>query len=124
MILEDVIDVITNKLFYLPFVYVFAGIIIYTIIKNIIISLFNRQSKLMKTNKNRYKTLVQLLVDIIKFVIIFIVILSILTVYGVNVKAALAGLGIASVVVGLAFQDLFKDLIVGFSIILEDYFSV
>ncbi len=121
---QEVLEVITNKLFYLPFVYTFAGIIVYAIIKKIIVALFNKQSKLMKTNKNRYKTLVQLLVDLIKFIVIFIVILSILTVYGVDVKAALAGLGIASVVVGLAFQDLFKDLIVGFSIILEDYFSV
>ena len=40
------------------------------------------------------------------------------------VKAALAGLGIVSVIVGLAFQDLFKDFIVGFTIIIEDYFSV
>ncbi len=124
MVLDKVIDIITNELFYKPIVYVFIGIIVYTIIKKIIISLFNRQSKLLKQNKNRYKTLLQLVVDIIKFVTIFIVIISILSVYGVNVQAALAGLGIVSVVVGLAFQDLFKDYIVGFSIILEDYFSV
>ena len=36
----------------------------------------------------------------------------------------MAGLGIVSVIVGLAFQDLFKDFIVGFTIIIEDYFSV
>ena len=105
MVLDKVIDIITNELFYKPIVYVFIGIIVYTIIKKIIISLFNRQSKLLKQNKNRYKTLLQLVVDIIKFVTIFIVIISILSVYGVNVQAALAGLGIVSVVVGLAFQD-------------------
>lgn len=124
MLLENILDVLINKLFYLPFVYIFVGIIVYSIIKKIVIALFNKQSKLMKTNKNRYKTLIQLLVDVIKFVTVFIVILSILSVYGINVKAALAGLGIVSVVIGLAFQDLFKDYIVGFSIILEDYFSV
>ena len=32
--------------------------------------------------------------------------------------------GIASVLIGLAFQDLFKDVIVGFFIIIEDQFSV
>ena len=124
MFLEKIIELITNKLFYKPILYIFIGIIFYSIVKRIIISLFNRQSKLLKQNKNRYKTLVQLLIDIIKFVVIFIVIISILSVYGVNVQAALAGLGIVSVVIGLAFQDLFKDYIVGFSIILEDYFSV
>ena len=124
MVLEKVIDIITNKLFYKPIVYIVVGLIVYEIIKKVIMSLFNKQSKLLKSNKNRYKTLVQLLVDMIKFTIIFIVILSILSVYGVNVQAALAGLGIVSVVIGLAFQDLFKDYIVGFSIILEDYFSV
>ena len=66
MFLEKIIELITNKLFYKPIVYISIGIIFYSIVKRIIISLFNRQSKLLKQNKNRYKTLVQLLIDIMK----------------------------------------------------------
>ena len=43
---------------------------------------------------------------LVSVVIVTLVILSILTVYGIDVAAALAGLGIMSVLIGLAFQDL------------------
>ena len=36
----------------------------------------------------------------------------------------LAGVGIVSVIIGLAIQDALKDIIRGFSILSEEYFSV
>ncbi len=121
--IDCLLKIITSKLFYLPIIYIVVGVVIYKFIKKMVVALFNRQSRLI-VNKKRYKTLLQIIVDGLKFIIILMVILSILTVYGVNVQSVLAGLGIVSVVIGLAFQDLFKDYIVGFSIIIEDYFSV
>jgi small-conductance mechanosensitive channel len=123
-ILNILLDFILSKYFYLPIIYILVGVLIYKILKKIVVAVFNRQSRLIGKNRKRYSTLVQVIVDLIKIIIIAFVLLSILTVYGVDVKAALAGLGIVSVIVGLAFQDLFKDFIVGFTIIIEDYFSV
>ena len=123
-ILNILLDFILSKYFYLPIIYILVGVVIYKILKKIVVAVFNRQSRLIGKNRKRYSTLVQVIVDFIKIIIIAFVLLSILTVYGVDVKAALAGLGIVSVIVGLAFQDLFKDFIVGFTIIIEDYFSV
>lgn len=110
--------------FYLPIIYVLIGYVFFKLIKKIITTLFNKRKRFNSKNNKRYNTLLQVTVDCVKVVIVALVILSILTVYGVDVKAALAGLGIISVLIGLAFQDLFKDFIVGFAIILEDYFSV
>lgn len=123
-ILNILLDFILSKYFYLPIIYILVGVLIYKILKKIVVAVFNRQSRLIGKNRKRYSTLVQVIVDLIKIIIIAFVLLSILTVYGIDVKAALAGLGIVSVIVGLAFQDLFKDFIVGFTIIIEDYFSV
>ena len=43
---------------------------------------------------------------------------------GVNVTSIIAGLGVASVIAGLALQDALKDIIMGFNIIIDNYFSV
>lgn len=44
--------------------------------------------------------------------------------FGINVSSLLAGLGITTAIIGLAFQDLAKDLIAGISIITEDQYEV
>lgn len=119
----NILEIVFNARFYLPIIYVIIGCISYQIARKIITTLFKRR-KMRTENVKRYNTLLQIIVDAVKIIIVVLVLLSILAVYGVDVKAALAGIGIISVLVGLAFQDLFKDLIVGFSIVIEDYFSV
>ena len=43
---------------------------------------------------------------------------------GIDTKSLVASLGVFSLVVGLALQDLFKDIISGFSIVFEGLFSI
>ncbi len=43
---------------------------------------------------------------------------------GFNVSSLIAGLGVVSVIAGLALQDALKDIIMGFNIIVDNYFSV
>lgn len=122
----EVLEKILIPEVYLPIIYISVGYISYIIVKKIMLAIFNKQKKLHGNGRNskRYNTVFQVVIDIIKIVVVTLVVLSILTVYGVDVAAALAGLGIVSVLIGLAFQDLFKDVIVGFFIIVEDQFSV
>lgn len=120
----DILSKILIPEVYLPLIYIIVGYISFRIIKKLVTSVFERQKKLNIRNRKRYNTLFQLILDVIKIIVIILVILSILTVYGIDVAAVLAGLGIVSVLIGLAFQDLFKDVIVGFFIIIEDQFSV
>ena len=60
----------------------------------------------------------------IKVLIAIVAILYILQVYGVNTSALVAGVGAFSLVIGLAFQDVLKDLLVGATIILESQFAI
>ena len=50
--------------------------------------------------------------------------LTLLSIYGFNVKGMIAGLGVTATIIGLALQDTFKDIINGINIIMENYFIV
>ncbi|MBQ3297223.1 MAG: mechanosensitive ion channel [Bacilli bacterium] len=111
------------KLIIIPFVYIIIGIISFTVLKKIISKLVDKRN-LKGEKKQRINTLKVLIINIIKYLIIICVILAILSVFGVNVKSIVAGLGIGTAVIGLAFKDLATDLIAGFSIITEGEYEI
>ena len=99
-----------------------AGIIVYNLLK-IIIRCFVKTGKTSFERKRR-NTIIRLLENIFKYIIFIAVLLIILDIYGVDTKSLVAGIGVAGVVIGLALQDLLKDLISGLSIMLENYFVI
>ena len=104
--------------------YIVIGIILFQILKKAITKAIEKNNSLKSTQRQRIKTISILLTNIIKYIIVIFVVLSILSVFGINVKSILAGLGIGTAIIGLAFQDLAKDLIAGFSIITEGEYEV
>ena len=108
----------------LPILYIVVGIIIFQIIKHLVTRFSSGNKKLKITQIQRIKTLKILILNIIKYIIIIFVILAILSSFGINVKSIMTGLGIGTALIGLAFQDLAKDLIAGFSIITEGEYEV
>ena len=74
--------------------------------------------------KKKRKTITNLFKNVTKYLILIVAALAILSIYGVNVKGLIAGLGIAGTILGLALQDTFKDIINGINIIAENYFIV
>lgn len=105
-------------------IYIIVGITVYFLIKKVI----NKRIKIEKLrnryNKQRAETAKGLLLNIIKYLIIVIVGLAILSLLGVNIKSIAAGLGITTAIIGLAFQDFAKDFIAGFSIIAESQYEI
>ena len=87
--------------------------IIYAIFKNFV-----------KKNAGKQKTILNLIDNIVKFIIVSFGVLIILEVYGIDTKSLVASLGIVGLVTGLALQDILKDFIVGISIIFEGQFSI
>lgn len=77
-----------------------------------------------QTGKSVKKTVYKTILDILKALILLGAILLILQICGVNVTSALAGLGIVGMVIGLALQDLLKDVIMGFHILSDHFFEV
>ena len=60
----------------------------------------------------------------IRIILAFMLLIIVLQVNGVNVSSLVAGLGIVSVIVGFAFQDLLSDWINGITIAAERFFNV
>ena len=101
-------------------VVLFVGLFINFLIKVIIRKLFN--FKHMKDAKKR--TIINLIVNIIRFIVLIITAIVILEINGIDTKSLLASFGVAGIVAGLALQDLLKDFIVGMSLIFEGEFAI
>ncbi|MCF7924452.1 MAG: mechanosensitive ion channel family protein [Candidatus Izimaplasma sp.] len=100
---------------------IFATGFIVKILKFIIL----RSSSYVKTsNEKRKTTIMKVTMSIINYIIKLIALLLILSVWGVNVLPALAGLGILGLVVGLGAQSLIQDIIAGFFIVFEKHFDI
>lgn len=80
-------------------------------------------SKKILTGK-KSNTYIKFVRSIIRYVFAVIVVLTLLKIYGVNISSMLAGVGLIGVVLGLAVQDLLKDVIRGSGILSDEYFSV
>jgi len=121
--LEWLLDILKNDKVYGPILTIVVAYIIYNIIKAIISKLINLKKRSGYEEKRR-RTVVNLITNVIKTFIIIISVIIILNIYGVDTTSVVASLGVASAVLGLAFQDTLKDIIGGTNIILENYFIV
>lgn len=115
------------KYFTLPIIYIAIGMITYIILKRIINNIFTKKYLKSFTKRHYQKradTIRIMILNILKYLIIILIILSILTVYGINIRSIIAGLGVTAAIVGLAFQDIAKDLFAGIFIIAEDQYEI
>ena len=94
---------------------VLTAFILYFIIKAIIKKIVNIKSEKSKHAKNRRKTVLVLFEKISKYIIVLITIICLLAIWHVNTMALITSIGALSVVIGLVFQDLLKDILVGIS---------
>lgn len=84
-------------------------------------------NKLKRSNvkvSNGKTTYFSFIGSFIRVIYFSVVILVLLHNFGVDVSNLLAGIGIASVAIGLAVQDTLKDIIRGVSILSEGYFKI
>ena len=120
--MKDFIDVLKESVFVRSAFVVLIGIVLYTLIKVLIRCIVKTGKTTFE--KKRRNTVVKLLENIFKYIIFIVVILFILEAYGIDTKSLIAGIGVAGVVLGLALQDILKDLISGLSIMLDNYFVI
>lgn len=117
-----IIDFVLDKRFYLPISYITVGIIIYLVICSVINRALNLKNK--HINVKKQNTIVNLIKSVFKYLIVIIVIIMILSLYGVDTSSIIASIGIVGVVIGLAFQDILKNLLAGISIIFDNHYMV
>lgn len=78
----------------------------------------------LKFEENKISTLNKVTSALVKVVIYFIAICSILSIFGINIASIIAVAGIGSIAVGFAAQNLVRDFITGAFIILENQYNV
>ncbi len=105
-----------------PILIIFSCVVIYLIISKIIKKVFTIKSS--RVDERKRKTIVITINTTLKVFLSIVALLMILEVFNIDTKTLVASLGAVSVVIGLAFQDLLKDFIAGFTILFEDQFSV
>ncbi len=69
-------------------------------------------------------SIISLLSSFIKYVAVVVMIFFILSSFGVDTNALIAGIGILSLIVGLAIQPLLQDIIAGIFIVFEKVYDV
>lgn len=121
-ILKVILNIITKKEVYGVVVTLAVAYFIYRTATIILDEVINYGKNPYEKKKRR--TVTNLFQNIIKYFILIVALLVILSIYGINVGAMIASLGIAATIIGLALQDTFKDIINGICIITENYFIV
>lgn len=121
--MDKFIDIITSDKVYLPFVYVLIGLILNKLLYRVV----NRIEVGHKGSRGKDKrrdTIINLIRSIGKYFIIIFVVLGILKLYGVDTTSIIASIGVFAAVIGLAFQDILKDVLAGASIIFDNKYAV
>lgn len=121
-IIKVILNIITKKEVYGVVVTLAVAYFVYKSATVILDEIINHGKNGYEKKKRR--TITNLFQNIIKYFILIVALLIILNIYGINVGAMVASLGIAATIIGLALQDTFKDIINGISIITENYFIV
>ena len=120
---QFIISIIKNRMVYGPILTIIIAYIVYKIIKSALNKIANAK-KHSGYDLKRRKTVVELLTNFVKVFTWIIVLLIILNIFEIDTTSVIASLGVASAVLGLAFQDTLKDVIAGVNIILDNYFIV
>lgn len=110
-----------------PAFYIFFILCLNLLVRRILNGVFVRAirgKKVSEHQKQRVQTIHEMLKSILRYVTLILIFLVVLASCGVNVTSLLAGLGVLTAILGLAFQDMIKDMIAGVAIITEGQFSV
>lgn len=66
----------------------------------------------------------RVVITVIKSAYVLLIAAVILQINGINIGTLFAGLGVAGIIVGFALQDILKDLMMGVSIVWDQFFAV
>ena len=121
--MEKVLKIVTNEKVYMPIVYILIGVIIYNLLSKVINKVLSRHSGKSYKDKRR-GTIINLVRSIVKYIVLIFIVLGILKLYGIDTTSIIASLGVFAAVIGLAFQDILKDLLAGISIIFDNKYAV
>ena len=114
------VDIFTDRETFNPWLRSISYIVCITCIAYVVRKALSLSFKWLK----RGLSLVSLLCSFIKYIAVIVIVFFILSAFGVDTSALLAGIGILSLIVGLAIQPLLQDIIAGLFIVFEKTYDV
>lgn len=92
--------------------------------KRIIKSSFNKMESQKNISRGRIKTLQKLSINVFSYVLVFIFITIVISIFGLDATALIAGAGIVGLAIGFGAQGLVSDVVTGFFLLLEKQIDV
>lgn len=114
-------DILLSRTIIEPIVILISTFIVCYISRKIVYKLFSVKSKIPV---KKLKTVANLVSNIVIIFFMIIGLILILKSFGIDTASFVASLGIFSLVIGLALQELLKDLFSGIMIVLEGQYSI
>ncbi|HHU29040.1 TPA: mechanosensitive ion channel family protein [bacterium] len=101
-------------------------VVICFIVYKIVVFIMTKYISLAKgdINKKRAKTINNLIRSFMRYIFVVIGVIFSLQYLGLDPATIFAGAGVIGIVIGFAFQDLLKDIVAGFFIIIEKSYNV
>ena len=119
--LKNIVDNVWVQRAFWSLIVIMFCLSIYHVVARFLDSKEKKNSKILANKKN--KTFIRMLKSIVGYALGTVTVLMILQIYGVNVTSMLAGVGIASIIIGFALQDAMKDIFRGLDIISDGYYD-
>ena len=115
-LLQRVIVYVKKPQFWISIAIIIVAIIIWQVIRHF-------RKKFLKSH-GQSATITHVAYDIFRLIFIFVVLIALMQLNGVNVTGLITSLGVVSIIVGLALQDFLKDIIMGTHILADKFFNV
>lgn len=114
------------KVLWILLLYWLANKLLHRIIDGALQRLVKRSARTQhaETQANRLRTLQSLVQSIASYVLLFVLVITLLQTFSVNVTGLITTAGIGGLAIGFGAQKLMRDVITGFFLIMEDQFSV
>ena len=116
------ISIILSKKVITPIIIVIACLLICSLSKIVVSKIFSIKNKNIDIKKHH--TIINLINNIFRGFVITINFILILENFGIDTASFVASLGVFSLVIGLALQDLLKDIIVGINLVFEGQYNI
>lgn len=121
-IIQEIVSNIWFQRVFWSVIVALLSLLVYHIVSKFLNVKEKKTSKILSDKKN--KTFIRMLKSVVGTTLAVLTALTILQIFGINVTSMLAGVGIASIVIGFALQDALKDIIRGFEIVSDGYYEI
>ena len=78
----------------------------------------------LRPENHRSRTLVTLVANLIRYVVIIVIVVGVLSLLNVDMPTILAGVGVMALIIGFGAESLITDVVTGFFILMDNQYNV